>query len=52
MVNRPSWAKPVKLDSSMALKPHTEVSMPRRKVGQMRGSVAAGAAPGAVCVRR
>ena len=39
MVNRPSWAKPVKLDSSMALKPQTEVSMPRRSVDQMRDKV-------------
>ncbi len=52
MVNRPSWAKPVKLDSNIALKPHMEVSMPRRRVGQMRGRVAAGSAPGAVCVRQ
>ena len=52
MENRPSWAKPVKLENSMALKPAMEVRTPRRNVGQMRASVRSGELPGAVCVKR
>jgi len=46
--NKPSCAKPVKVENSMALKPATDVSTPSRSVGQMRASVSAGWLPGAV----
>ena len=36
----------------MAPKPHTDVSMPSRKVGQMRCRVVFGVLPGAVLVNR
>ncbi len=52
MEKRPSWAKPVKLENSMALNPAIEVSTPRRKVGQIRVSVLSGDVPGAVWVKR
>ena len=42
IVNSPNWAKPVKLENNMALKPQTDVSMPSRRVGPMWRSVATG----------
>src|SRR5271167_2445386 len=52
MVKSPSWAKPVKLENNIAPKPHTDVSIPSRIVGQIRVSVAEGSLPGAVWVNR